>query len=119
MASSKDGVVGTRECVAALDKAAAAILEGARAATDAGAEALAEDMRRLVPVDSGELYDGITVIEGEDGTSEVGVVDVDHALPVEFGTENAPAQPYAMPAAELERQRLAGRVTGEVQKRVR
>lgn len=116
---AKNGsLLGTREFEAALEKAQAGLLEGAQAATDAGAESMADDMRGLAPMDTGELVDGIQVVENEDGTRDVGTVDVEHAPFVEFGTEDTPAQPFATPAAEVERQRFEGRVADEVKARL-
>ena len=77
-------------------------------AVDAVDEALDEgvDMaQRLVPIDTGELHDGIRVVEPATRTPDgavgyYGVTDVDHALPVELGTINAPAQPYLRPSID-------------------
>jgi hypothetical protein len=61
--------------------------------------------RRFVPYDTGELHDDIDIVDephrvegGVVGT--YGSVNVDHALPVELGTERAPAQPYLRPSMD-------------------
>lgn len=60
-----------------------------RAATRARAQRSADEARRLAPVDSGKYRDSIHVEETEDGARVV--ADADHAVHVEFGTEDTPA----------------------------
>jgi hypothetical protein len=72
-------------------------------------DAVAEDMRRMVPVLSGDL---LATIEAEHGAGfgrvHFGDVDsgVDYHLYQEFGTSRMAAQPYARPA--LYRRRTLG-----------
>jgi hypothetical protein len=51
------------------------------------------DMKRLAPVDTGELRDSIEAVGG--GRINIAAK---HAGDVEFGTKNMAAQPYARPA---------------------
>lgn len=64
-----------------------------------------EDAKRLVPVDTGELRDSITVsVEGR-GPDAIARISAgaEHALPVELGTRNTRAQPYLRPALRRKR----------------
>lgn len=57
------------------------------------------DMKRMVPVDTGNLRDGIEALgEGRIGISATSESGESYAEFVEFGTENAPAQPFIRPA---------------------
>lgn len=75
---------------------------------DAGlalADAVADDARRLVPVDEGDLRDSIEAEPAgpsEDAVARVtaGGRDTFYAFLVEFGTADQPARPYLRPAAE-------------------
>lgn len=87
------------------------LAEGAKGLVDDALDEGVAAAQRLVPVDTGELRDGIHVVEGahEDGGGVVGtygVTDVEHALPVEFGTERAAAQPYLRPSIDAAKQAL-------------
>jgi len=58
-----------------------------------------KDMKRMVPVDTGNLRDGIEPL----GNGRIGITATnDHGQSyaefVEFGTEHAPAQPFIRPA---------------------
>lgn len=67
---------------------------------------VAEDMRRMVPVDTGALRSTIEEEHGEGygavwfGEPEEGI---DYHLYVEYGTSRMDAQPYARPALYRER----------------
>lgn len=63
-------------------------------------EAGVDMAQRLVPIDTGELHDGIGIIDHEDTRGSYGVTDVDHALFVEFGTARGPEQPYLRPSID-------------------
>jgi HK97 gp10 family phage protein len=64
-------------------------------------EAGVEMAQHLVPVDTGELHDGIEIIEfASGGRGSYGVTDVEHAEHVEFGTEKMAAQPYLRPSID-------------------
>lgn len=112
-ASNNVTVTGMAETTAALRRVGEQIAAAAKAAEDEAAQVVADDMRSRVAVDTGELRDDIDVQDGATG-KEVGAMSVEHAGFVEFGTSTQVAQPYAMPAAEAERQRLPGRVTTAV-----
>lgn len=70
------------------------------------AEDIADDARRLVPVDTGRLRAGIHVEHAKDGDAHVVSSRVDEdgeetkvPVYVEYGTRNMAAQPYLRPAA--------------------
>lgn len=102
---------------AGLRRVARGARAGASAASRESAERIAETMRRLVPIDTGELYDSIGV-EEVDALTWQAVATAEHAAYVELGTARAAAQPFMVPAAELERREFAAqlgeRVTEEV-----
>lgn len=88
----------------ALDRVAA---EGLDEVINEAMEAGVESAQRLVPIDTGELHDGIEIVEfASNGRGSYGVTDVDYADDVEFGTQNAPAQPYLRPSVDAMRQAL-------------
>ena len=67
---------------------------------------VAEDMRRMVPVDTGRLRGSIEEEHGEGyGLVWFGDPDegIDYHLYVEYGTSRMAAQPYARPALYRER----------------
>lgn len=60
---------------------------------------VAKDMRRMVPVDTGNLRDGIEVLgDGRIGITANNEQGQSYVEFVEFGTENAAAQPFIRPA---------------------
>lgn len=60
---------------------------------------VADDMRRMVPVDTGNLRDGIEVLgEGKIGISATNEQGQSYVEFVEFGTEHMAAQPFIRPA---------------------
>lgn len=65
-------------------------------------EAVAEDMRRYVPILSGDLHDSIRTEYPADTEGQVHFGDtdegVDYHLYQEYGTSRMRAQPYARPA---------------------
>lgn len=98
---------------------------------------LADMQRRLAPVDSGDLRDSIAVtapghatpaysqpggstIAGENEVIvTAGNSDVRYPHLVEYGTADAPAQPFFFASYRLLRKRLAGRVKRSISKAVR
>jgi HK97 gp10 family phage protein len=80
------------------------------------AEAIRDEARRNVPVDTGRLRDNI-VAKVDEKQAKVGVFDRDsyYAMFVEFGTSDQQAQPFLGPAAELERSRLVKRIQKNVE----
>lgn len=74
--------------------AAAKILLIADRARDHALDDIAEDARRYAPVATGELVSSIRVNKSE-GTVEA---TANHAVYVELGTSDTPAQPFLRPA---------------------
>ena len=83
----------------------------AHRAVEAGGEVIADEMRRLAPVRTGNLRDNIIVSDAADGDATEGTrpreVDVfigadaekvPYAQPVEDGTHNSAPHPFARPA---------------------
>lgn len=60
------------------------------------AEAVAEEARRLAPVRTGELRDGIHAAEAPDGADVVS--EAPHSVFVEYGTMHMSPQPFLRPA---------------------
>jgi len=103
-------VTGVKEAEAALEWNADAITEALARVVVEVAEAVKDEARRQVPVDTGKLRDAIGVqVDGD--TAEVFVAsDVHYAQFVEFGTSRRHATPFMGPAAEVERGNIEGRV---------
>lgn len=91
-------------------------------ALEQSADELVGFQKRLAPVDDGDLRDSIRkrpgqhelaveVAAGDKKTFYVGMV--------EFGTINAPAQPFFFPAYRSLRKRIKGRTSRAVKKAVR
>lgn len=55
---------------------------------------IVDDIKRLAPVDSGELRDSVHQVPGQPAIQ----IDADHAGFVEYGTEIMAAQPFVRPA---------------------
>ncbi|MEW9838090.1 HK97-gp10 family putative phage morphogenesis protein [Mesorhizobium marinum] len=114
-----------------------AVREQVRPALMQSGEELAATMRRLAPVDEGDLRDSITVTGpgqstpaySQPGGSQIagelevlvtaGNSDVRYPHLVEYGTAHAAAQPFFWPAFRLGRKKLAGRIKRAVSKAVR
>lgn len=63
--------------------------------------------QHLVPVLTGELHDGIEILQfAENGVGKYGVDSVDHSEAVEFGTFKMAAQPYLRPSMDALNRRL-------------
>jgi len=63
------------------------------------AERIADEMRSMVPVDSGALRDTIRVeVDDDEVMVAVGNEETDYAVYVEYGTRNRAATPFVMPA---------------------
>lgn len=80
--------------------------EGVHRVLVKAAEAGAAAARLYVPVDSGELLASIQVQENPDGTVDY-VATADHAVHVEFGTRDTPAQPFLRPAISAVKKALS------------
>jgi HK97 gp10 family phage protein len=91
------------------------------------AEAVRDDVKRNVPVDtrggdSHHLKDAVDIRFREGGlVADVGWFGPEnsYATYVEFGTRRRPAQPSLYPALERERGRFAARLTDEVRRALR
>jgi len=123
-----------------LSKRLAAIPKAVRSAVHPSliqsGEELAQRMRHLAPEDTGALKDSIAVTPpgqatppySQPGGSTVardnqvlvtaGGSDVRYPHLVEYGTADAPAQPYFWPAYRLTRKRIANRVKRAIRKAV-
>lgn len=86
------GMTALKAKLARLKIAAPAI---AGAAADVIADGVAEDARGYAPVDTGRLRDSIAVTSDGDVSSDVG-----YDVPVEFGSDDTPSQPFMRPAAD-------------------
>lgn len=77
-----------------------AVLAGVRTdvaeAVRKAAEAVAEEARRMCPVDTGALRNSIAV--SSDGSRAEVIAGKDYAVFVEFGTYKTAAQPFLVPA---------------------
>jgi len=114
-----------------------AVKEAVEPALKKSGEEMAAGMKALAPVDTGALRDSIAVtMPGQStpaysqpggsriaGENEVLVTVGDHEVRyphlVEYGTADAPAQPFFWPAFRLNRQRAANRIKRAVAKAVR
>ncbi|MFD4527855.1 HK97-gp10 family putative phage morphogenesis protein [Streptomyces sp. NPDC058470] len=91
------------------------------------AEAVRDDVKRNVPVDtrgsdSHHLKDAVDIRYREGGlVADVGWFgrENSYATYVEFGTRRRPAQPSLYPALERERGRFAARLTDEIRRALR
>jgi HK97 gp10 family phage protein len=97
-----------------------AIRAGLRDAVQESIDAIRNDARRDVPVDTGKLRDSIEAAPGPSGLSGiVGTFGVHYAPFVEHGTSKRPARPFMLPAAERERRRLPDRISDAVEAKLR
>lgn len=64
------------------------------------AEDIKSEAKRIVPVDTGNLRDSITVRDGIDQNEKLIGTDVHYARHVEFGTVQHSPQPYLRPALD-------------------
>lgn len=86
-----------------------------------GMEIIAEEARRLVPVDTGALQSTIEVqVEGETVNLVAGDGrDVDYQYYVEFGTSKMEAQPYMRPAIDTKKNECNKAIAENLQKQIR
>lgn len=112
---------GLAELRAAVEGLKADVQAAAERAVTDGAADVRDNERRLVPVDSGDLRDGIKVRRGRSKkgpSATVGIWDPDlkYAVWIEWGRSSASAQPFVTPAAEIARVRFLETVVREVKK---
>lgn len=75
-------------------------------------DAVVDEAKGRVPVDSGKLRDAIHVEETEDGYSIVaGDNEAFYGHLVEFGTTHSAAHPFLLPAFEAERESILDAVS--------
>jgi hypothetical protein len=80
------------------DDAVAEVLKAVENFQDEILDDVLSDMKRMVPVDTGELRDSLE--KGGPGRINIGAK---HGPLVEFGTENMAAQPFIRPAVYRKR----------------
>lgn len=132
---ARDGGIGRlKKRLAAIPKA---VREQAYKEALAAAEDIANRMRRLVPVDEGDLRDSITVTPGGQSTPAHSQPGGSHVVPenkvaitagnnavryphlVEYGTEQAEAQPYFWPAYRLGKKKAVAKIKRGMRKAIR
>ncbi|KPA99970.1 HK97-gp10 family putative phage morphogenesis protein [Ahrensia marina] len=116
-----------------------AVKEAVKPALNKSGEELATTMRTLAEVsrDTGDLIDSIEVTEGGQKTPPysqpggstfvpenavavtVGNMDVRYPHLVEYGSKNAPAQPFFWPAVRTTKKRITGRIKRSISKAVK
>lgn len=110
-------VTGAGEAAAALEGIAASLLPLAARGMASGLEAMAQEAKRLAPVDSGELRDSIgagpVTIDG-DGVSGSVRATAGHATYVEMGARDQHPQPFLFPAYQAHRDALTGAVADAI-----
>lgn len=110
-----------------------------RKAMEKGAQELVEMMKRLAPVDSGDLRDSIgwtwgdapagsfTILKASSG-AEYGALQITvyagnrqafYARWQEYGTSKTPAHPFFFPAYRAMRKRIKSRITREMRKAIK
>lgn len=113
------------------------VREAVQPALKASGDELAGRMRQLAPEDTGDLKDSIAVTPAGQATPPysqpggsrvvpenavmvtVGNSDVRYPHLVEYGTANAPAQPFFWPAFRLSKKRITNRIKRAIGKSVR
>lgn len=112
-------VDGADRVRAALQRIPGKVRAGGESAVSQAGEAMADEVRANVRIESGRLRDSVAV--NTDGTSaSVGYgADVDYAAFQEFGTSSIPANPALTAAAEGERGKLPDRVAEAVNRELR
>ena len=111
------------------------VRKAARAALEENATAIVAEMKRLVPVDQGDLRDSIgwtwgaapkgtitaaSATSGEDVlTIYAGGGDAFHAIFQEFGTVNMPPTPFFFPAYRSKKRGAKSRITRRIRKAIR
>lgn len=113
---SKTRITGTGKLKSQLIDMASRMVQAGEQAEREGAEDVRDNMQAFVPVDSGHLRDSIRIEQSGPGL-DVGPGDeIEYAMYVEYGTSEAPAQPYAGPAADRARTAFVDTVRDTVKK---
>jgi HK97 gp10 family phage protein len=103
-------LTGLRETLKGLDATPKQILEKLKPVVRKHTAALEAAARSNAPVgDSGELAGSIKaeVVEGDDWIFGRVTADAPHAIHLEYGTVNNPAQPYLRPALQQQKGKFA------------
>ena len=109
---AKTRIEGLDKLKDALHQAADATRKSAEAAIRTELETVRSDMRRDVPVETGELRDSI--IARPQGLKGEVRATARHARFIEFGTKSRAPRPYALPAAARARARLPKRLAATI-----
>lgn len=113
------GLAQLRERLADLEPE---LIEASKRAVEASAEAVRDETRQNVRVDTGNLRDKVAIRYSSDHLkASVGWKDrADwYAITQELGTKSIPAHPALGPAAESERTRFEARLRAEVERILR
>jgi HK97 gp10 family phage protein len=112
-------VSGVRELQRDLRRLGEAAKEAKAEAARKWAEAVADDARADIPVDSGLAKSSLAAVSDEDSAA-VGVWNPDayYASMVEHGTESMAAQPYLVPAFERHTEDPARFLRAEIERRM-
>ena len=105
-----DGLDSLRAQLGELDDQ---VREGAADALEEAAQEVERDMMMNVPIEEGTLMASLGhEVDRENLTADVGTQGsgVHYGQFVEFGTSKMPAQPFAQPAAEVERANFPARL---------
>jgi len=109
--------------VARFEQRLAAIPQAVRAAVqpalDQSADELVTTMRRLAPVDEGDLQESIHKEPGDNPLSRKVLTEDYKARWNEFGTTNMAPSPFFWPSFRLKKKRLANRIKRAVSKAVK
>lgn len=113
---------GMRELRRALEDLPDEVKAALRKAIKESAEAVRDEVKKTVPVATGNLRESVDIRYEDDGlTAKVGWWKRDdyYARWVEFGTTSRPAQPSLGPATELERLHIVDRLREHVRRAIR
>lgn len=102
-----------------LSRIPAQMERGARGGVEAGIEAIEQDARHFVPVDTGALRDSISG-EMTMGNRIEGKVtaDKDYAAAVEFGSEGGRPQPFMSPAYNANRENIVQDIAQRIREEI-
>lgn len=96
-----------------------AVRDAVQPALDTSADELVGTMKRLAPVDEGDLRDSIEKRPGGHELARKVATDDYKARWAEFGTAKQAAQPFFWPTVRLNKKRFTGRIKRAIRKAVR
>jgi len=111
-------IEGTDELRRKLRALPAVLRDASREGVTEEVGALADDMRRGAPRDTGELAGSVQGEVRPDGLGGTVAVTARHATAVEYGTSDTPEQPFATPAAVRSRKRFRNVLVVAINKRL-